>query len=97
MASYVGYDIEVTPQLAAKWLEDLAPNQQDLCDGRVLRYVYDMRRGLWRPNFNPILFNMEGQLENGQHRLTAVVESRRVVRMLVMQRLLEDPWEDPCD
>lgn len=72
----------VTPDMAKLWLKNNEGNR-NLSDSAVERYVSDMKRGTWKPNTDSIGITKSGQLIQGQHRLTAVVESECTVLMLV--------------
>lgn len=64
----------VTPELAAAWLRS-AKVQRSLRETRVVRYARDMSTGRWGEDISPIVFDVDGNLANGQHRLSAVVRS----------------------
>jgi hypothetical protein len=72
----------VTPELAAQWLEGKAPNR-DIRTTVVLRYASAMNQGLWVLSPDPIVFDEDDQLINGQHRLWASVESGKSFEALV--------------
>jgi hypothetical protein len=78
--------IDVTPKMAAALLEGNKEN-------RNLRPVYvrqlagAMQRGEWVLNGEPVQIAASGLLLNGQHRLSAVVESGVTVQMLVVRGL----------
>lgn len=85
----------VTPELAAKWLQQSGGNR-DLDPLRVAAYEEAMRRGEWRLNAQGIIFDVNGNLTNGHHRLEAVVRSGVTVEFSVTfnqpldARILED-------
>lgn len=70
-----GQVINVSPELAKRWLEDHNDRNRKLARNRVDQYARDMRDGEWTFDGSPINFNPEGQLLNGQHRLHAIVQS----------------------
>lgn len=78
-----GQLFDVTPALAAKWLERNTRNRP-LRDSVVLRYAADMRDGKWKVTGDAIAFDTTGAVINGQHRLWAVLESGVTVKMLVV-------------
>ncbi len=63
----------VTPEIAAKWLEEFNPKNRHLRSTQVSNYAQAMLRGEWTLNGEGIIFSTEGQLGNGQHRLAAIV------------------------
>jgi len=74
--------IRVTPQLAAEWLAKNTENRP------IKRFLVDdlcsaILNGRFLLTHQPIAFAPDGRLLDGQHRLTAVVESGKTVPMLV--------------
>jgi len=65
----------VTPPMAKEWLETAEPNYRKLQKYRVKTLTRSMSHGYWKYNGESIKFNSNGRLVDGQHRLTAVVES----------------------
>lgn len=64
----------ITPQLAEKLLEHNTRNRKIL-QTKVDQYVKDMKAGFWVENGENIKFDDTGRLIDGQHRLTACVQS----------------------
>lgn len=74
----------VTPELAENFLKKNI-NNRSMKWTVVRKYAGDMKNGRWDENGNdPIVINKYDELENGQHRLRAVIESGRPVRMAVL-------------
>lgn len=73
----------VTPWMAERWLCKNITNRA-INKKRVSSYASDMQNGSWADNGEPIHFDKNGMLINGQHRLSAVVESGCSVPMLVV-------------
>jgi hypothetical protein len=69
--------VEVTPEMAQQWLDTRFDNERTLREGtRVAAMVRDMQADRWYFTGDPIRFDYEtGRLIDGQHRLTAVVQS----------------------
>lgn len=67
--------MEVSPDLATRWLAKRPERQRNLRRGLVARYKQRMLLKQWKLVPEPISFNTNGELINGQHRLTAQVES----------------------
>ena len=74
--------VSVTPHMAAKWLEKNNSNR-GLSAARVSAYARDMVDGNWQVTPQPIVFNVNGDLLDGQHRLNAVIECGKPIQMLI--------------
>lgn len=79
----------VTPSLAAAWLERNTSNRP-LRISRVEAHVEAMKRGEWKFNGDPIRFAVDGTLLDGQHRLSAVVKSGIAQKFVVISGLPSD-------
>lgn len=80
--------ITVTPAMASKWLarnEDNRPLSLDV----VRQYATAMREGEWMITPDAICLAVGGRLLNGQHRLSAVVESNTPTPMFVLENVDE--------
>lgn len=64
----------ITPPLAAQWLEGHTHNRA-LSHAKAMGYAADMKTGLWELNGEAIIFDWNGVLQDGQHRLWACVEA----------------------
>lgn len=83
----VAYDvIDVTPEMADEWLDRNKRNRR-FRTAVANKYMRDMQHGLWVFNGEPIQFDWNGDILNGQHRLTAVSKSRTTQRFLVITGL----------
>lgn len=81
------YDVlDVTPELAEKWLAQNTHNRT-LRENKVMAYARDMEAGQWAENGEAVKFAADGTLLDGQHRLHAVTLSGATVRMLVVTGL----------
>lgn len=79
--------VMVSPETAKRWLSH---NKRNRNIGRtdVQRYRLDMEAGLWRFAADPIRFDVNGNLIDGQHRLTALSELSDIcLPMLVVRGL----------
>lgn len=74
---------EVTPELAAEWLELAADKNRRLSKVTMTSYAMQMKEGEWVLTHQGIAFDHLGRLHDGQHRLWAVIESGRPIKMLV--------------
>ena len=74
----------VTPHHAARLLENNNSNRP-ISDKTVKKYANAMRAGEWELTNDAITINTDGELVNGQQRLTACVDSGRSFPALVMK------------
>lgn len=89
-------EVDVTPDLAARWLEKNHPNNRPVAWRRVEAFASDMRAGAWMLTHQGICFDGDGRLIDGQHRLHAVIGAKMTVRMLVV-RNAAGTFQDPID
>lgn len=75
--------INVTPQMAEQWL-DGHDNYREISRRHVEYLANEMIGGRWQMTGEPIVFNGNGTLLDGQHRLAAVVKSGVTVPMLMV-------------
>lgn len=89
----------VTPAVADDWLAHNTGNRP-LKASRVTYYARLMREGHWRDdNPEPIAFDWDDALRNGQHRLAAVKQSKQSVGFLVCRGIdpaLGDVMDTPA-
>lgn len=79
--------VMVSPATATRWLAQNKRNR-NISRTDVQRYRLDMEAGLWRFAADPIRFDTNGDLIDGQHRLTALSELKDVcLPMLVVRGL----------
>jgi hypothetical protein len=84
--------VEVTPDLAEKWLRQNTRNRN--VRGRaVFDYARDMAAGKWLQNGEAIKFAADGTLLDGQHRLMAVVSAGVPVHLLIVTGLALETQE----
>lgn len=74
--------VNVTPKLAAKWLESNEGNRH-VRQRDVQKYARDMLAGAWDRTAEPIKFSPTGRLLDGQHRLLAIIEAGVTARLAV--------------
>ncbi len=82
--------VDVTPEMAGKWLdrhwariEKGKFKQRPLSISRYLRYAQAMGDGQWRFDQNPVIFDTNDNLANGQHRLEAIRRSGVTIKMVI--------------
>lgn len=78
----------ITPSMAKSYLERNA-NNRSLNMSFVKFYADEMKKGLWKLNGEPICFDSNGDLVNGQHRLAAVAMADVPVPFLVCRNVEE--------
>lgn len=74
---------------ASKYLEKNL-NNRHINARTVDRYSKQMKAGEWQVNGEPIMFSAKGNLLNGQHRLSAIVASNKIVAIPVFRGVAED-------
>ena len=67
---------DVTPEIAQKWLLRNIKNR-NLRKGMVGQYGRDMAAGEWTINGSTVVFSVDGDLIDGQHRLSAIAACDR--------------------
>ena len=65
---------EITPNQAAKYLEHNAMHRK-IQQKKVDEYAKKLKNEKWELNGKALIFDSNGRLLNGQHRLAAVVKS----------------------
>lgn len=86
--------ITVTPELAAEWLARPSTRQRTLSRNVVHGYGRAMAEGRWHePSTDPIAFTSNGELLNGQHRLTALIRMGVTLEMLVAYDVPEELFD----
>jgi len=73
----------VTVERAKMFLAKNSGNRP-LSDGTVKRYAAQMTAGMWKFNADPVRLTADGELLDGQHRLSAIVASGKPQPMLVV-------------
>lgn len=81
---------DIDPEIAQVYLGRNLENNRHLLPERVERIARDMSNGDWITTADPIKFNKEGKLIDGQHRLAGVMKSGQTIRFLVARDLDED-------
>lgn len=81
--------INITPQMAKEMLTHNIVNRP-IASKRVRSYAIDMKNGAWELNGESIRFNDKGDLIDGQHRLSAIVEANIPVRIYVTKGVGSD-------
>lgn len=75
---------QVTPEKAAHYLKRNVDNYRKLSKTKVAQYAAEMKAGKWQLNGEGIMFDEEGKLKNGQHRLAAIIMAGIPVEMTIV-------------
>jgi hypothetical protein len=73
----------ITPTKAKKILAETNVDNRSMRRTVVERYARDMANGNWRLTSDPIKFDADGRLIDGQHRLQACVEAGKSFKTAV--------------
>lgn len=75
--------LTITPETAKLFLEHNYPKNRSLRASTVASYANDMKAGRWNPELStisePITFNTDGYMTNGQHRCHACILSNSII------------------
>lgn len=84
--------VYVAPDMAERWLGRNVKNRK-LKERNIARFARDMKNGRWQITGEAIKFDVNGNLIDGQNRLTAVVASGATVPMFVVRGLAPESQE----
>lgn len=79
----------VNPDMARRWL-DRNTNNRRIRPATVKKYVRDMAAGRWQLTGEGVKFAPDGSLLDGQHRLTAIIESGATVPLFMVRGIQPD-------
>lgn len=79
----------VTPDMAKAWLAARHPNRRIVAK-RVEELAVLMRQDVWHLNGEPLIFDADGVLLDGQHRLSALVQAGKSVPFLIVRGVSMD-------
>ena len=74
----------INPEEAKAFLKNNAMHRK-IKQKKVDEYIKEMQDGKWRLNGKALIFDSNGRLLNGQHRLSAVVQSDTPLTTLVVR------------
>lgn len=81
--------VDLTPAMAAMLL-DRNPANRKISQQQVERFSYEIAGGRWVFNGEPIIVSDTGELNDGQHRCSAVVEAGRAISVLMIVGVQRD-------
>ena len=79
--------VNITPEMAVKWLEKNLPSNRPVNSGHVDNLAREMRTSRWKLNGETIKFDVRGHLIDGQHRLRACIRANTPFTSLVARDL----------
>jgi hypothetical protein len=65
----------ITPAKAAEYLKDNHANQRNVTNSHLWHLAQQMKNGQWKMNGESIIFDWDGNIADGQHRLLSVIKS----------------------
>jgi hypothetical protein len=77
-------EIDVTPEMAARWMAECNIMNRNLRVNKVAEYAEAMKAGQWKLNGQGWSFDTDKVLVDGQHRCAAVERSGVTIRTLVV-------------
>lgn len=80
----------ITPRTANAYIENNTDNFRTLRPSVANNYARDMENDVWRLSWDCIAFDEDGNLINGQHRLTGIVTSNKPQVCFVMRNCPKD-------
>jgi hypothetical protein len=82
-------EVDVTPEVATEWLASMGVNRKlSLSNAEAIALA--MTEGNWHNDGTPIRFNENGQMIDGQHRCTAIVETGKTQRLFVVRNVPQE-------
>lgn len=82
----------VTPEMAAQILDASNRGNRKLRPGVVSKYAAMMKNGDWKLSPEPIVLSATNRLLNGQHRLSAVVQSGQPCNFFVIRGVADETF-----
>lgn len=86
--------VTITPKMAQAWLDEHNTRNRSISRDKVNLYKNDIKNGNWSLTHQGIAFYINGELADGQHRLTAIAEASIPVKSIVMHNLPLDVGAD---
>lgn len=75
----------ITKPIAEEYMKHNINNYRAIRNRKVDMYAKEMASGNWQANGEPIVFDEDGNLINGQHRLLAIIKANVAVTILVVR------------
>ena len=80
----------ITPEIATEYQKMNTNNYRSLNKIKVDTYAEDIRNGNWEINGESIVFDKNGVLKDGQHRVAAVIKANKPIIALVVRGVEND-------
>jgi hypothetical protein len=79
---YINFEL-ISPARAQEYLSKNRANNRGVSTTHVNKLAKEMTDGNWRPTHQGIAFDRNGKLIDGQHRLQAIIKSKKAVFIAV--------------
>jgi hypothetical protein len=83
----------ISPKKAQEYLDTMGKNR-NIRSSKVDQYAEAMAAGLWKLTGDAIRFNTKGELIDGQHRLHAIIQSKKTIETLVIRDVPDEAFMD---
>lgn len=80
----------ITPEKARTYLKKNVHNYRKMSRAVINSYAEDIKNGRWQLNGETIIFDKNGFLMDGQHRLSAIVLANKAADILVVRGVEDD-------
>jgi len=84
--------MHITPRMAEAWLKTNVKNRP-IAKSNLNALIREIKAGHWQVNGEAIKFDNAGHLVDGQHRLTAVVQTNLAIHSLVVFNVLPEAFD----
>jgi len=81
----------ITPEVSERLLERNIANRK-VSGGNINVLASEMEKGKWMFNGEAVVFDYDGKLRNGQHRLNAIIKSGEAQQMLIITGVLPESF-----
>lgn len=85
--------VSFTPELASKILSDFNNTNRPLNKSNVRFLTKEILSGNWVPNGESITFDLNGNCNNGQHRLKTIINTNTTLDILTITNLSEEAFK----
>lgn len=83
----------ITPAIAKEWIAKKSnPKNRNISEAAIANYSRAMKNGQWKLNGEAIIFDEDGILSNGHHRLHAIVRAGVSVQCLIVEGVKSDAF-----
>lgn len=75
----------VTPEIAREWLKEFNTENRNIQKAALNKYIRDIENGSWEDIGDPVRFDTNGLMIDGQHRLLAIIHTGVAMWLLVVR------------